>query len=160
MSPSATSSSGVPAGASAFNRQVEVSVSTSVSSLSRQDGGVSFDLKLADAGANSREDEDGVSNDGIGSAPAGSEKTVTVHVRKVPASSAASSSPQAAGKNTILLELTTSASSGSNGSSDELEALNADFEALLGSGLAVPGELSDMQSQAQWRLALAPRDAI
>jgi len=159
MSPSTTSSSGVPAATSAFNRQVEVSVSTSVSSLSRQEGSVSFDLKLADAGPNSNEDEDGVSNGSIGGAPVGSGKTVTVHVRKVPsASSTTSPLPQAAGKNTILLELTTSASSGS--SSDELEALNADFEALLGSGLAVPGELGDMQSQAQWRLALAPRDTI
>jgi len=162
MSPSTTSSSGVPVATSAFNRQVEVSVSTSVSSLSRQEDGVSFDLKLADAGANSSEDDDGVSNAGIGGAPsAGSGKTVTVHVRKVPsACSTTSSLPQPAAKNTILLELTTTASSGSNGSSEELEALNADFEALLGSGLAVPGELGDMQSQAHWRLALAPRDAI
>jgi len=150
----------VPVATSAFNRQVEVSVSTSVSSLSRQEDGVSFDLKLADAGANSSEDDDGVSNAGIGGAPsAGSGKTVTVHVRKVPsACSTTSSLPQPAGKNTILLELTTSALS--NGSPEELEALNADFEALLGSGLAVPGELGDMQSQAHWRLALAPRDAI
>jgi hypothetical protein len=159
MSPSATSSSGASTVTSAFNRQVEVSVSTSPSSLSRQGDGVSFDLKLANG-----EDDDDLSSTGAGTF-GGSEKTVTVHVRKVPSSASSSfwSSSSPNGKNTILLELTTSsASSGPNGSSDELEALNADFEALLGNGLAIPGELGDAaaQSQAQWRLALAPRDAI
>lgn len=159
MSPSATSSSGASTVTSAFNRQVEVSVSTSPSCLSKQGDGVSFDLKLA--GASNGEDDDRLSSMGTG-ASAGSEKTVTVRVRKVPSSSSPStSSPN--GKNTILLELTTSsASSDPGGSSDELDALNADFEALLGSGLAIPGEFGDAatQSQAQWRLALAPRDAI
>jgi len=156
MSPSATSSSGATTATSSFNRQVEVSVSTSPSSLSKQQDGVSFDLKLAN---NSVEDDD-MSSTGTATS-SGADKTVTVLVRKVPPVSSSSSGS----KKTILLELTTSsASSGPNGSSDDLEALNADFEALLGNGLAVPaaGELGDdaALSHAQWRLALAPRDAI
>lgn len=170
VSPSATSSSGVStitsSLSSAFNRQLEVSVS-SVSSEPGSDG-VSFDLKMASSsnGAN----EDGVDM-GMEHDTGSSEKKITVRVRKiaVPSSSSSSSSSESAenNKKTILLELTSSSSSsssfsdGSNSSaSEELDALNADFEALLGQGLGSMTVGNEFVGGEQWKLALAPRDVI
>lgn len=166
MSPSAVSTTSgsvsTVTSASGFNRQLEVSVSSIAAEPS--DDGVSFDLRMAHTAS-----EDGA--DGLASEHGDAvEKKITVRVRKVtvPSSSSSLSSSSSDNKKTILLELTSSSSGdsaeGSDVASEELDALNADFEALLGRGLgslAMPSSLgSDAADGAQWRLALAPRDGI
>lgn len=165
MSPSAlsTTSASTITSSSGFNRQLEVSVS-SISAEASADG-VSFDLRMAPSSEDAA--EGGASEHGDAM-----EKKITVRVRKVTVPSTSSpslSSLSSDNKKTILLELTSSSSAADSSqrtddASDELDALNADFEALLGRGLgslAMPSSLgNDAADGAQWRLALAPRDAI